>query len=162
MGGSDDRPKSIGDLETRYGPASDSGWGSAVFWIPLGQPSELEGVARAVYRRFLGAKWDRFGESAWMGPWRRVHARAPGGRRDIAAELRGIEDAEAARSVSLVLEAMEDAQEARTALAAAFDGEDTTDLSVFHVGDGEAMSGLLLAGHRARAGHALVLVCLMD
>ena len=40
----------------------------------------------------------------------------------------------------------------RAALAVAFDDPGVTELRVFDLGDGEAMSGLLVAGRHATAG----------
>ena len=46
--------------------------------------------------------------------------------------------------------------------AAAFDDPAVTELRVFNLGDGEAMSGLLVAGRRQATGEATFLVFLMD
>ena len=51
---------------------------------------------------------------------------------------------------------------ARAALAAAYDDPAVTDLRVYNLGDGGAMSGLLVAGYRKGTGEATFLVFLMD
>ena len=149
-------------LEQAYGPPSQSGFGSAVFRDALPPDTGLAEAALATYRRFVGPNWDRFGEQAWLSAWREVHARAAGSPRNIVAELQAITDADARRSVPLLVEAPEDAVAARAALSAAFDDAAVTELKVFTVGDGEAMSGLLVAGRRAQARDAICVIVLMD
>ncbi len=97
-----------------------------------------------------------------MGPWKEVYNRPPGAKPDIVAELRSIEDADAANSAPMILDVVEDAARARVALAAAFDDPAVSELRVFNLGDGEAMSGILVAGHRAGTGEATFLVFLLD
>ncbi len=147
-------------LEAVFGPASETGFGSATFVVPGG--GDLGAIALATYRRFVGAKWARFGEAAWMGPWRRVYARPAGAPRNVVAELAALPDADARRSAATMIEGLEDAAAARAALAAAFDGPDVTALEVFNAGDGAAMSGVVVAGSRGVAGAATVLAFLLD
>lgn len=97
-----------------------------------------------------------------MGPWREVYTRAPGVKANIDAELRGIVDRDARLSVPMILDEVEGAEAARTAFSAAFDDPAVTDLRAFDLGDGEALSGLLLAGRRAVSGETTYLVFLMD
>ena len=54
------------------------------------------------------------------------------------------------------------AEAARAALSAAFDDPKVSELRVFNLGDGEAMSGLLVAGRRGASGESTFLVFLMD
>ena len=61
----------------------------------------------------------------------------------------------------LVIEVMDDAQAAKKALAGAYDDPQVADLRIYNIGDGEAMSGLLVAGLRQN-GEATFLVALMD
>jgi hypothetical protein len=114
------------------------------------------------YKYFVGDLWERWGEDAWMGPWKEVYARTPGSKHDIVAELRGIKDQDASFSVPMILDNVEGAEKARAALSAVYDDATVTDLRVFTLGDGEAMSGLLVAGQRAGTGDATFLVLLMD
>jgi hypothetical protein len=62
----------------------------------------------------------------------------------------------------MILDTVQDAEQARAALAAAFDDAAVTELSVYNIGDGAAMSGLLIAARRAATGDATFLVFLMD
>jgi hypothetical protein len=57
---------------------------------------------------------------------------------------------------------VENAEAARAALSAAFDDPAVTELRAFNLGDGGAMSGLLVAGRRAPGGESAFLVFLMD
>ncbi|MFM1891495.1 MAG: hypothetical protein RLZ44_572, partial [Pseudomonadota bacterium] len=119
-------------------------------------------AALAKYRGFVGKLWERYGEQAWMGPWKEVYLRQPGTRPDIGAELRGVTDPDARLSVPMILDDIEDAPAARAALAAAFDDPAVTELRAFNLGDGAAMSGLLVASRRAASGEATFLVFLLD
>lgn len=101
-----------------------------------------------------------------MGPWKEVYARGPGVAVDLVAELRGITDPAAELSVPMILDAVDAPEAARAALAAAFDDPAVRELRVFNLGDGQAMSGLLVAGRRGAEGgasaEATFLVFLMD
>jgi hypothetical protein len=153
----------VAKLEVAYGPESQRGFGSAVFHEELRPADDLAAAALAKYRYFVGPLWGRLGEEAWMAPWREVYSRPPSARRDIVAELRAIEDHEAQMSVGLLLDATENAAAARAALASAFDDPSVTELRVFNLGDGAAMSGLLVAGRRAAPGSgATYVIVLMD
>ena len=153
----------LAKLEAAYGPPSQQGFGGAVFHEVLQPADDLATAALAKYRHFVGPLWSRFGEQAWMGPWREVYARPSGARRDVVAELRANEDRAAQMSVALLLDAMENAADARAALAVAFDDPTVTELRVFNIGDGAAMSGLLVAGRRAAASEgATYVIVLMD
>jgi hypothetical protein len=154
-------PSYAAALQAAYGAPSAAGMGSAVFFERLATGADLEKAAVAKYRQFVGPSWERFGEKAWMGPWKQVHARPSGARPDVVAELRALEDAQARSSAGMLLEVVENAEKARAALAGAFDDPAVAELRVFNLGDGEAMSGLLVAGRRA-SGDATFLVFLMD
>lgn len=155
------RPEYVAALEAAYGPPSQSGFGSAVFYEPKGAGGKLADAALAKYKYFVGDLWKRYGEDAWMGPWKEVYARAAGTKPDIVAELRGITDADAAISAPMILDVVQDADKARAALATAFDDPAVAELRVFNLGDGGAMSGVLVAGRRA-TGETTFLVFLMD
>ena len=62
----------------------------------------------------------------------------------------------------MILDSIEGAETARAALSAAFDDPAVSELRAFNLGDGEAMSGLLVAGRRGASGEATFLVFLMD
>lgn len=156
------KPACVRDLEAAYGPPSQQAFGSAVFYEELGSGAQLEQSALATYRFFVGDLWERFGEEAWMGPWKKVHARTGGGSHDIVAELRAIGDPAASQSVPMLLDAIDGPDRARAALVAAYDDPAATELAVYTIGDGEAMSGLLIAGFRPESGEATFLVFLMD
>lgn len=155
-------PDSVARLEAAYGGPSQAGFGSAVFHETLTDDDDLTQAALSTYRTFVGPLWGRYGEAAWMGPWRTVHTREPGARPDIEAELRGIADRDARQSVPMLLDDIEGAEAARAALSAVFDDPAVTELRVFNLGDGAAMSGLLVAGRRGAGGETAYLVVLMD
>ena len=152
----------VAKLEAVYGPPSQAAFGSAVFTAKLDENRDLEQVAREMYRRFVGDVWERYGEEAWMGPWKQVYARPTGATPDIVGELRGIADQQAATSAPMILDTIDSPEAARAALIAVYDDSAVKDLRVFSIGDGEAMSGLLVAAARAENDEATFLVFLMD
>jgi hypothetical protein len=152
----------VTDLEAAYGAPSQAGFGSAVFYEPLQPTDDLTQKALDKYNYFTGELWERWGEAAWMGPWKEVYVRPTGAKPDIVTELRDITDPDAAISAPMILDVVKDAETARAALAAAFDDPAVTELRVFNLGDGGAMSGILVAGRRGAAGEAILLVFLMD
>jgi hypothetical protein len=157
----DMKPDYVVQLETAYGAPSQSGFGSTVFFDKVERSAELEKAALEKYKYFIGELWERYGEDAWMGPWKEVYARPAGGEHDIVAELRGIKDPDAALSVPMILDNIESAEKARAALSTTFDNSMLTDVRVYNLGDGEAMSGMLVAGRRSN-GEATFLVFLLD
>lgn len=159
--GDDRKPEYVLALEEAYGAPSQEGFGSAVFFKQMEEEDDLEELAKAYYQHFVGELWERWGEEAWMGPWKEVYARKSGAKHDVVKELNGIEDRDAANSVPMILDVVENAEAAREALAGAFDDPDVADLRVYNTGDGEAMSGVLVAGQREN-GEATFLVFLMD
>ena len=156
------KPAYVTDLEAAYGAPSQEGFGSAVFYEKIKAGDDLTDAALAKYKYFTGELWERWGEDAWMGPWKEVYAREAGAKHDIVAELKSIQDIDARNSVPMVLDVVEGAETARAALAAAFDDPAVSELRVYNLGDGGAMSGLLVAGRRAATNDATFLVFLLD
>lgn len=155
------RPAAVAALEPVFGGPSEAGFGSAVFWEPRDEDG-LEGVGRRVYERFVGRNWERFGADTWMATFARVHRRDPDGARDVVAELGAIEDAGARRAVRVFLDGLEDPAAGAAALHAAFDADDVSELEVYRIGDGEALSGLLLVGAATAPEGVCVVAFLMD
>ena len=157
------KPDYVTALEAVYGPPSQAGFGSAVFYELLPAGSDLTATALAHYRFFVGPLWERFGEDAWLTPWQAVYTRPPEAERSIEAELRAVPDRAAALSASMLLE---NGDEATTALTVAYDDLAVTDLVVYNVGDGAAISGVLIAGRRegsdAATAEAVFLILLLD
>jgi hypothetical protein len=154
------QPDYVTTLQAAYGAPSQTAFGSAVFFEKA--VDDLEQTALAKYRYFVGDLWERYGEAAWLGSWKKVYARPPKAEADIVAELSSLADANARSSASMILDAVQDADQARAALATAFNDAAVTDLAVYNIGDGAAMSGLLIAARRAATGDAAFLVFLMD
>lgn len=148
---SSDRPEPLSEavtvLQAIYGQPSQAGFGSAVFHELLEPGSDLESVALRFYQYFVGKLWEQFGEAAWMSTWKRVYLRPDGIQPNIVAELRAIADPAASYAPILLLADTDDHAKAQQALAAVFNDSQVTDLSVYAIGDGAAMSGLLVAGY---------------
>ena len=155
------KPKEVIVLETAYGPPSQNGFGSAVFYEQRAGEGDLEVQALEKYQYFVGELWERYGEDAWLNVWKQVYERQPAAIRDIVAELRAINDPDASLSVQMILDGIQDAQTAREALSAVYDNPSVSELRVYNLGDGGAMSGILVAGKHAN-GDATFLVFLLD
>ena len=156
-----EKPDYVLALEKAYGPPNQEGFGGAVFFEQVEEDSDLEELARKYYQYFVGGKWEEWGEETWMFSWKEVYARKSGELQDIVKEVAGIDDVAASSSVPLLTEIIEDPDAAKKALAGAYDDPQVADLRMFTIGDGEAMSGLLVAGQREN-GEATFLVVLMD
>jgi hypothetical protein len=75
--------------------------------------------------------------------------------------MRGIKDGKANLCASQLLDNVDDPTNARAALSLAFDSPQVQDLRVYSIGDGEALSGILVAGLH-RKTDCIFLVYLMD
>lgn len=157
-----DKPAYVTQLESIYGPPSQAGFGSAVFYDQLKATDKLTDAALARYRFFVGDLWQRYGEDAWLGPWKQVYTRQAGAAHDIVAELHAIDDPDASISTPMILDNIDDPEQGKAALAAAYDDASITELAVFNIGDGGAMSGIVLAGRHKLSDTATILVFLMD
>lgn len=155
------RSEAVAKLQALYGPPRQAGLGSAVFRDRVERAEDLEAAALKHYRYFLGKAWEQCGAEVWMGPWQRIYQRQAADRRDIVTELRSIADPAARSSVAMVLEAIPDPEAGRQALAGVYDDAEVATLAVYTVGDGAALSGLLIAG-RDRDGETTLLVFLLD
>jgi hypothetical protein len=152
----------VNALEAAYGPPSQAAFGSAVFFDRTPASADLEQAALAKYRYFVGELWERYGEGAWLSAWQEIYARQPEATADIVAELRSISDRSARLSALLILDEIENAEQARAALSNAFDDPAVLTLAIYTIGDGAALSGLLIGGHRAETDEAVFLVFLLD
>lgn len=156
------KPGTVANLQATYGAPSQAGFGSAVFNELLKPDDNLEKMALEKYKYFVGDRWERYGEDAWMGPWKLVYSRPAGAKHNIVSELSSINDTDAAISVPMILENIADAAKARSALSSAYDAPTMADLMIYNLGDGGAMSGLLIAGRNNKTGEAIFLVFLLD
>lgn len=160
---SEDTAELIKKLEAAFGGPSSSGFGSAVFHVPAADSNceNLQATARRIYRQFLGESWDAAGEATWLGPWKSVFERTGPGSPTFVEGLRSIDDPMARGSVPLLLDVIQDPAAATEALTESFDDPETRAVNVFSIGDGEAMSGLLVAGERDTLDRIFV-IALMD
>jgi hypothetical protein len=155
-------PPEYTDLVNLYGAPSQAGFGSAVFYELIEPGSDLEPIALQYYQYFVGSLWAQYGESAWMSTWKQVYVRPYGIQPDIVAELGAISDPLAANYIPiLLLTETEDQSKAQQALAAVFNHPQVTNLKLYAIGDGAAMSGLLLIGCRI-TGETIILISLLD
>lgn len=155
------QPDYVKALQHAYGEPSQNGFGSAVFFEVLPGTNALEAAALRWYKYFVGDLWDRYGEQAWMGTWRQVYMRPQRGDTGLVAALRALADPQAASAGGMILDAVQNAGTAQKALSAAFDDASVALLTVYTVGDGEAMSGLMVVGQRNN-GETTFLIFLLD
>jgi hypothetical protein len=132
-----------------------------VFHELIESRTDLESIALRYYQYFVGNLWEQYGESVWMSTWKPVYVRSGEIQPDIVAELRAIADQAAANHVPiLLLDETDDQAKAQQALAAVFDAPQIINLSVYTIGDGAALSGLLVAGYRPN--EMTMLISLID
>lgn len=152
----------IATLQSRFGQPSQAGFGSAVFYSSKAPSTyQIETEALACYRYFLGPTWEKLGEQNWLSTWSMVYERKSDTNTNIVSELKSIADGEVRMSAGLLLENQEDSEVAAAALQSAFDHPAVCELKVFKIGDGAAMSGLLIAANIQEAG-CLSLILLLD
>lgn len=153
--------KAVTVLQTLYGEPSQAGFGSAVFDEIIEPGADLEPIALRFYQYFVGKLWEQYGKSAWMSTWKQVYVRPTGMQPDIVAELRAIADPVAANHVPiLLLEETDDQTRAQQVLGSVFNNPQVSDLRVYAIGDGAALSGLLVAGYRPN--EMTILISLID
>jgi len=152
---------SVANLQAIYGLPSQAGFGSAVFSQRVEPTDDLETVALKYYRYFMGNQWEQFGEAVWMSSWKQVYLRQARDRHDIVTELRGIDEGTVKSSVEMLLDTIENAQQGQKALSEVYDSANVNELVVYALGDGAALSGLMLAGQSV-TGEATFLAFLMD
>jgi hypothetical protein len=160
----ENKPTDVIALEAIYAAPRQAGFGSAVFFDPTnteGAEPDLEPGARAKYKHFCGEIWQRFGEANWLATWKEVYLRNSATKRDVVAELRSLSDSDVRSSTTMILDVTDSPAKAHHALADAFDAPHVTELRVYRMRDGEAMSGLLFAARRPPKG-TLFLAYLMD
>jgi len=151
----------VESLEKVYGKASSAGFGSAVFYDSVPAGLSINSTALEIYKKFVGAKWKPDTEKAWMGPWKQVYERHAAAGAAILSELSSVEDAAAKTSIPLLTELISEPPIAEQALQAAFDHEQVEQLALFTVGDGEAMSGVLIIAYY-KAGYYCSVIALID
>ena len=156
------KPANVSALKAVFGTPSQAGFGSAVLYAQSAAPGDLDGAAKAAYQHFTGDLWERYGADAWMGSWRQVYTRPPTAEHAIVAELRGLEDRGARQSAGVLLDDADDPQAVQAALSAAFDDPAVTELAVYTIGDGAALSGILVTARRATSGEQVTVVFLLD
>jgi len=96
-----------------------------------------------------------------MKPWKKVYHREVESMTGIVTELAAIADADAKRSIALLTEFIPDPAAGIKAMASAFDHRDVKDLSVFTIGDGEAMSGIMVTAIYS-GSYCCSVIALMD
>lgn len=149
-------------LEDAFGAESDDAFGSAVFRRDLPPGDDLEALAREVYRDFTGELWDRFGAAAWLGTWSRVASRDGPDRTPVLHILTALTEPEVRSAADMLTAGHPDPDAAGRALAAAFDAPGVSELKLYRIGDGGAMSGVLIAAREDARNAAVFLVFLMD
>lgn len=152
----------IAELEEVFGAPSDAGFGSAVFSSPATatHSQSLEAEGKAIYQKFCGDIWEKFGVENWLATWKLLHERPAGGVGDIVTEIQAIRDPESGSAAQMLLDGA-DPDRAAAALRAAFNDTSLVRLQIFKIGDGGAMSGAIIAAE-TNAGARFFLIILLD
>ena len=166
--------EAVAKLQDIYGGPEVRGLGSSVIEVPLDDERRFESTAKERYRVFCGEIWERFGPENWLGQWAEVYRRpaatateagtakdvvAAGG---IEAELRGLEDHAASMAGSLMLDNIDDADAAKEMLKRVFDDPAIRRLSIYRLGDGEAIFGIMIAALAGSPGRMTMLITMSD
>jgi hypothetical protein len=154
-------PAYVEAMRAVFGGPSVEAFGTTVYFTPEATTGALAADAQAAYQEFVGHLWEKYGEDAWLGGWQEVYARPEGASGDILRELRAIDSRVAAGAVERILDASDNAAAAARALAVGYDAPAVSELAVYEIGDGEALSGIAVAGRRAN-GETTVFMFLMD
>jgi hypothetical protein len=97
-----------------------------------------------------------------MGVWKEVYRRTQNFKGDIINELKAITDLNTRFSVPMFLDGIENPQKAQAALETAFNDSAISELTIHNIGDGGAMSGLIITAFRKTKGDATFVIFLMD
>jgi hypothetical protein len=155
-------PTWVASLQSVFGPPSDAGFGSAVFYSPPGAGTlSLEAMARIHYERFCGERWTELGGEQWLGVWRQLYDRPAGQPGAVLSEIPALVDPEVRSAALMLWEGGPEPTAARAALQAAFDATIVEKFHIYKIGDGEAMSGAILAAETMR-GEQCCLIILLD
>jgi hypothetical protein len=155
------KPKWIEILEDAFGCPSQAAFGTAVFHELISdetasaESGTLEQRAFKWYQHFCGETWEKFGAENWMREWKLVYRRSSKAQ-SILNELDSVDDPQVRMNAETMLEGTAEPQSARAALKQAFDDPSIEDLRIFRMGDGGAMSGIMIAGRRANNETAFV------
>lgn len=158
----DDLTKAAQRLEELFGKPSQNTLGASVFLSDSTVAcKDLEAFAKSKYQHFVGDAWESIGPENWTAKWERQYHRPEGMCGDILKELRDLEDPAASLAASQLTENHDDPQGAALGLQGVFDSPDIQDVSIYRIGDTDAITGVLVAGI-LRTGNAIALVFLMD
>lgn len=157
---SEELPAWVVALQAVFGPPSAAGFGSAVFYLPA-DGAALETTARQVYERFCGERWGELGAEQWLGVWRLLYDRPAGQPGAVLQEIPALADPESRSAALMLWEGGPEPTAARAALQTAFDSSAVAQFRIYKIGDGEAMSGAILAAETTQ-GEQVCLVILLD
>ena len=158
----DDLAKAVQRLEELFGKSSQNTLGAAVFQSDAAvSPDGLDEFSKSKYQYFAGDAWESLGQDNWLKTWARLYRRPAGDQGAILSELKELNDPATALAASQLTENHDDPQGAAQALQGVFDSPQVRDVSIYRIGDTEAITGVLLSGI-LETGFAIALVFLMD
>ncbi len=141
-------PTWVQELEKSFGGANQTAFGTAVFYqLTIAETVDVEQLARKWYQFFCGPSWEKLGADSWLGTWKRVDL-ASNKSRTLLDELANLEDHEARRSAATMLEGHEDPSTAKKVLSQVMDDPAVEERRIYKIGDGGAMSGILIVCQR--------------
>jgi hypothetical protein len=158
----EDLTTAISNLTEVFGSASENTLGSAVFQSDTQVDLEtLDDYARSVYQHFVGKAWEDFGPANWNKTWQMLYRRPEGSKGSILEELKSLGDATTELAASQVTENHDDPTAAAQGLKGVFDAPWIRCVSIYRIGDSEAITGVLIAG-LLPTKNAIALIFLMD
>ena len=154
---------SIVKLEQMFGGVSHDGAGSSVYRIAKEDKGIIDSIAWEQFKQYLGSKYTDITSSQWKRGWEKVYVRnlRSDSSHNINTELNRHKDPRVKSSVPLLLEFVQPVVKARQALGGVYNRKDIKELAIFVIGDGEAYSGLLIAG-RYEDGTGCTLIAMAD
>jgi len=151
-------PQYVTDLEAIYGGPIQTIPGDAVFYEVLKPEDDINHAAMKKYKHFIGKDWRK----AYRDAWKMVYSRSMDAPRAIISELRSLTDSDRDLSGSVVLERFfGDSEANQQVLVAVFDDPKVIELTIHKMGDGDVISGAVIAGRRAN-GEATFLLTISD
>jgi hypothetical protein len=159
---SDDLTTAIGRLTETFGGPSQNTLGSGVFLSETNLDSaKLDDYAKSMYQHFVGKAWEQIGAENWDKTWQILYRRPAESKTGILKELQSLGDAATELAASQLTENHDDPEGAAGAIVGVFDSPSISCVSVYRIGDTEAITGVLLAG-LLTTERAIALVFLMD
>ncbi|MFM8262798.1 MAG: hypothetical protein ACKN9S_11025 [Pirellula sp.] len=158
----DDASEAISKLVAVFGSPSQNTLGTGVFQSDSQvDEAQLDAYAKSVYQHFVGPAWENFGPENWEQTWKLLYRRPLESKPEILEELKSLGDSSSELAGSQLTENHDDPSGAADGLKGVFDAPWIRCVSIYRIGDSEAITGVLMAGILPTE-NAIALIFLMD